>query len=278
MPSASVVRRGRPTAPIFARQRKPVNPITPGTRAARLFGTIGQPRPTAVSSLIPSGAAFQTLLAVYTGSSVGSLTTVASDNGSLGNGASRVIFSATSGTAYRIAVDGNNGAMGNVTLNWLEPTTPVFTIQPQSQTKYQGQGVTFTATAIGSPSPSYQWQFNGSNISGATSSSYTISRISTNDAGNYSLVASNSYGSTTSATAALTVLTSQATLSAPTMTNDTFQLTVAQVSGLRYVVQANTNLTTTNWVAMATNTAPFTVTDSTFTNYPTRFYRALYLP
>lgn len=225
-----------------------------------------------------AGSSFQTLLAVYTGSSVSSLTSVASDNGSLGNGASRVIFSAISGTTYRIAVDGNNGTMGNVTLNWLEPTTPVFTVQPQSQTKYQGQGVTFTATAIGNPSPSYQWQFNGGNISGATSSSYTINSISTNDTGNYSVIASNSYGSTTSATAALTVLTSQATLSGPTVTNNTFQLTVAQVSGLRYIVQANTNLTTMNWVAIATNTAPFTLTDSTFTNYPARFYRALYLP
>jgi hypothetical protein len=225
-----------------------------------------------------AGSSFNTLLAVYTGSTVSSLTSVASDNGSLGNGASRVIFSTTSGTTYRIAVDGNNGAMGNVVLNWIEPTKPVFTLQPQSQTKYQGQAVTFTATAVGNPSPTYQWQFNSSNIPGATSSSFAISSISTNDAGNYSLVASNSYGSTNSAPAALTVLTSQATLSAPIVTNNAFQLTVSEVTGLRYAVQANTNLTTTNWVAIATNTAPFTVSDSTFTNNPMRFYRALYLP
>ncbi len=99
------------------------------------------------------GSSFNTLLAVYAGSSVGSLTTVGSDNGSLGNGASRVIFTATGGTTYRIAVDGNNGAMGNVVLNWLQPAAPVFTTQPQSQTVYQGQNVTFAASAIGTPTP-----------------------------------------------------------------------------------------------------------------------------
>ncbi|MCX6902896.1 MAG: hypothetical protein NTW03_05360 [Verrucomicrobia bacterium] len=43
-------------------------------------------------------------------------------------------------------------------------------------------------------------------------------------------------------------------------------------------MQANTNLDSTNWVAIATNTAPFNVTDPAFTNYQQRFYRAVYLP
>ena len=62
------------------------------------------------------------------------------------------------------------------------------------------------------------------------------------------------------------------------MTNNTFQLTVAEVSGLQYIVQVNTNLSTTNWVSIATNTAPFTICDTAFTNNPQRFYRAIYLP
>lgn len=224
------------------------------------------------------GSSFNTLLAVYTGSSVGSLTAVASDNGSLGSGASRVIFTATSGTTYRVAVDGNNGAMGNVVLNWLQPSAPVFTAQPQSQTVYQGQNVTFTASAIGTPTPTYQWQFNAASISGATSSSYTITGAQTTNAGNYAVVATNSSGSVTSAVAVLTVLTSQATLSSATYSNSYFRLTVGQVSNLTYVIQGNTNLSTTNWIALATNVAPFTFTDSSASNYPSRFYRALYKP
>jgi len=70
----------------------------------------------------------------------------------------------------------------------------------------------------------------------------------------------------------------QATLSAPTFTNNQFQVTVGQVSNLTYVIQGNTNLSTTNWLALATNVAPFTFTDSGASNHPMRFYRALYQP
>ncbi len=224
------------------------------------------------------GSTFDTLLAIYTGTSVSNLTSIGSDNGSAGNGASRVIFTATSGTTYRIAVDGFNGAMGNLGLNWLEPTTPVFITQPQGQTVYQGNNVTFSATVIGSPSPAYQWRFNNANINGATGSAYTISGVSTNDAGNYTVVASNASGSVTSAVAVLTVATSQATLSGLMVTNNAFQFSISEVSGLNYIVQANTNVSGTNWVAIATNTAPFAITDTAFTNNPQRFYRALYKP
>src|SRR5439155_300663 len=66
------------------------------------------------------GSTFNTLLGVYTGGSVSGLTTVASndDISSGSNFQSRVTFSAVSGTTYRIAVDGSNGASGSVILNW----------------------------------------------------------------------------------------------------------------------------------------------------------------
>lgn len=224
------------------------------------------------------GSDCSTILAVYTGSSVGVLTLVTNDIGSAGSGASRVVFNAAASTTYRIAVDGVSGGMGNIVLNFKQPTTPVFVTDPQSQTKYQGDTVTFTSQAVGNPNPAYQWRFNSANISGATSSSYTKSNLSTNDAGNYTVVATNTSGSVTSAVAALTILTSEATLSGPVVTNNTFQLTVSQVSGLSYIVQANTNLSTTNWTSISTNTAPFTITDTTFTNNPQRFYRAICKP
>jgi subtilisin family serine protease len=65
------------------------------------------------------GSGFDTLLAVYTGASVSGLATVASNDndGSPGN-TSGLYFQAQAGTEYQIAVDGNNGASGSVTLNW----------------------------------------------------------------------------------------------------------------------------------------------------------------
>jgi hypothetical protein len=64
------------------------------------------------------GSSFNTLLAVYTGSSVGALSVVASndDIAAGSNLASRLSFPATSGTVYKIAVDGVGGASGPLTL------------------------------------------------------------------------------------------------------------------------------------------------------------------
>lgn len=67
------------------------------------------------------GSNFDTLLAVYTGAIINSLTPVASDDESGGNGTSRVNFTATAGVTYVIAVDGFFGDTGNIVLNISSP-------------------------------------------------------------------------------------------------------------------------------------------------------------
>jgi uncharacterized repeat protein (TIGR01451 family) len=65
------------------------------------------------------GSGFDTLLAVYTGTEVGSLTPVAAnDNDGSPGGTGAAGFIAQAGTEYRIAVDGSGGASGTVMLNW----------------------------------------------------------------------------------------------------------------------------------------------------------------
>ncbi|MBL0072985.1 MAG: PQQ-dependent sugar dehydrogenase [Bacteroidetes bacterium] len=81
---------------------------------------------------------------------------------------------------------------------------PVITSQPQSITVSQGNAATFNVTASGS-GLNYQWRKNTNDINGANAATYTISNVSSGDAGNYSVVVSNSSGSTTSNTAVLTV-------------------------------------------------------------------------
>ncbi len=85
------------------------------------------------------------------------------------------------------------------------PTSPVFTLQPVSQYVSEGGSVAFTALAEGNPAPAYQWHKDGAPIAGATSASYGIANAVTGSAGAYFVVALNSGGSTTSATALLTV-------------------------------------------------------------------------
>ena len=72
------------------------------------------------------GSNFDTVLAVYTGTTFGNLVPQASnDDQKVGEVlTSAVQFSVTQGQTYRIAVDGWNGAIGQVTLNW-QLTLPI---------------------------------------------------------------------------------------------------------------------------------------------------------
>ena len=67
-----------------------------------------------------SGSSYDTVLAVYTGSTVFALTLVArnDDFGPSGTFTSQVTFYATAGVTYRIALDGYNNATGNSRLSW----------------------------------------------------------------------------------------------------------------------------------------------------------------
>jgi large repetitive protein len=78
---------------------------------------------------------------------------------------------------------------------------PAFSIQPASQVPVTASNVTLVASATGNPSPTYQWYFNSSAISGATNPSYFISNAQPSNSGSYYVVASNSIGSTKSASA-----------------------------------------------------------------------------
>ncbi len=72
-----------------------------------------------------SGSNYDTLLAVYTGNSVSALNLIArNDDVVSGTVSSKVTFTATAGTIYRVTVDGydNNsgGDTGNIVLNWTQ--------------------------------------------------------------------------------------------------------------------------------------------------------------
>ena len=66
-----------------------------------------------------AGSAFDTVLGVYTGTAVGSLSKVASNDDHGGASTSRVVFdTAAAGTVYRIAVAGYDGTSGALALSW----------------------------------------------------------------------------------------------------------------------------------------------------------------
>jgi len=94
-----------------------------------------------------AGSAFDTILGVYTGASVSTLTLVAGDDDGGPGTTSQVSFTAVGGTAYRIAVDGYAGATGAVSLNIVNVITA---IAYQTDFNAGAPGWTFDAAVNGS--------------------------------------------------------------------------------------------------------------------------------
>jgi hypothetical protein len=86
------------------------------------------------------------------------------------------------------------------------PLPPSIALQPQSQSVLQGSNATFTVFAGGTSPFGYQWQFDQQNISGANSATLTIANVQASSAGAYSVIITNTLGSTNSANANLSVL------------------------------------------------------------------------
>ena len=77
---------------------------------------------------------------------------------------------------------------------------------PVSQTIWTPDPVTFSAAVSGVTPISFQWQFNGTNISGATNTAYTIPAVAVTNGGLYTLQIVDGYGGTTNTSATLTVI------------------------------------------------------------------------
>ena len=114
-----------------------------------------------------------------------------------------------SGTAFTVVV-GNNAAKvtsSKATLTvTLAAVAPAITTQPTAQTVTEGQTATFSVTATGTAPLTYQWKKGGTDISGATSSTYTTpATVSADNAAVFTVVIRNDKGSYTSINATLTV-------------------------------------------------------------------------
>lgn len=106
-------------------------------------------------------------------------------------------------TAGAVSVSGNS-------LVIVAAGAPQITVQPTNQNSSIGSTATFSITATGTPAPTYQWQKNAgagwSNISGATSASYTTpTLVEADDADLFRCVVTNNAGSVTSNEVTLTL-------------------------------------------------------------------------
>ena len=106
-----------------------------------------------------------------------------------------------------LTADDGNGHTGSSNPFDVAPAdmAPVILMQPANQTVIVGRTVSFNVTADGTPPLNYQWNFSGTNIAGATNTTLTLTNVQLNQAGNYTVWVTNTYGSVLSSNAALTV-------------------------------------------------------------------------
>lgn len=135
------------------------------------------------------GSSFDTALAVYTGTSLGSLVQVATDDDSGGFSSSLVSFNAQAGTAYQIYVGSRGNDGGIILLSWmLDPPTyllPTITASPTNITTTAGAPASLSVQFTSSVPLAIQWYHNGQPISGATQNSLQWSQMTVADLGSY---------------------------------------------------------------------------------------------
>lgn len=106
---------------------------------------------------------------------------------------------------YGLGVANDTGSLDEVVFT-SGTSVPIITSQPANQSQASGLDTLFTVGAIGTPPLNYQWQFNGTNILGAQSSSYTVTNMQALCVGNYGVIVSNSAGSIVSSNAWLAMV------------------------------------------------------------------------
>ncbi len=83
---------------------------------------------------------------------------------------------------------------------------PAILTPPQSQTVECSSNASFSVTATGLAPLTYGWSFGSNSIPGATNTLLTLTNVGFAQAGNYSVIVTNAYGSATGGPAMLTVV------------------------------------------------------------------------
>lgn len=271
---------------------------TGGYSCAQTFSTVGNPdepgepivcdqnsahpgwysyvTPVAGSLLIQTkGSSFNTVLGAYVGpgNSFDSLTNIGcgdTTNYQLDGQPVVYIPNVPAGQTNYIIVEGEKGASGTVHLNIFLGNPVSISAPPQNQAAAVGSNVTLSVGATGATPLSYIWQFQGTNIAGATNYALTIANFQPSEAGAYTVLVSNLV-SQESAQANVSLITPPEITNQPSSqsvsigSNVTFTCAAASIAPLIYQWQVgsiifpattNTSLTLTN--VQTTNAGSYT--------------------
>jgi len=236
----------------------PIGPPTITTQPANQTVSLGQ---TATFSIVATGNPAPTYQWRKNGTSIGGATS--------SSYTTPAAVPADNGAVFDVVVTNPSGSVTSTTATLTVNTStapPVITTQPANRTAAPGQTATFSVVATGNPLPTYQWRKNGTNVAGATSTSYTTPPAVPGDNGaRFDVVVSNTAGSVTSNAATLTVASGS---SAPTITTQPSNETVTAGQTATFSLVATGNpLPTYQWRKNGTNITG--ATSSSYTTPPT---------
>jgi hypothetical protein len=212
--------------------------VTGGTSVTFSAAATGYPAPTVQWQLSTNGGSTWHIITGATNTSYTISTTTASQNG----------------YGYRAVFTNSVGSATTASATLTVQTAPTVTTAPKNTTVNAGQSVTFTAAASGNPPPTVQWQVSSdggstwSNITGATSTSYTIANTTASQNGYlYLAVFTNTVGAATTTSATLTVRYAPIVISSPT------SQTVTAGNSVSFTASASGNPTLTVQWQVSTN-------------------------
>jgi subtilase family serine protease len=230
------------------------------------------PRKFTLAVLSPAGIATQptnlTLLSQQTGtfnvSATGGqpLTYQWFFNGTPLTDGGKIFGSATSSLTVTNTTVANAGSYAVVVANAARQVTssnvsltviPQVTIyqQPAGEAVQPGSSAVFTVAAYGELPFTYQWEFNGTNITGATGSSLVITNVQSPQTGTYTVAVSNAYDGVVSAPAMLAL----ASTTLLTATFDTLPTSYAPVPN-GYLGMNWTNFYVNSWTTLGMISSP----------------------
>lgn len=193
------------------------------------------------------GSSFDTFIAVYTFASpllsYADLVAIACDNdGASSNGAARVEFAAPRNRSFLVVVDGIDGASGLARLNYFldtnrPPSVPVLVAPQAPLTAAVGADVTLEPVVTGSAPLRFQWSKGGALIFGETNHTLTLSGLTLEQAGQYSVAVSNHVGGPLLVPISLRVLL-PAQLLFNRSSNGMFELSFFGVAGQDYILES----------------------------------------
>jgi hypothetical protein len=184
----------------------------------------------------------------------------------------------------------NLSTPGNATLSQATATAtitnaaPTIVVAPLSQFYTLGQTITFTTSASGTPKPTVQWQISANgvnwiNVTGATSTTYTVTPTAAMSGYSYRAVFTNIGGSVATAPATVTLHT------APTLMGNPISQAVNVGATVTFRASASgTPTPTVQWQASTNGTTWTNIPGATSTTYQVaaaanmtgRMYRAVF--